>query len=157
MGDGETSLGMATIRVGRYYNNGGLRRGETTLSLINVPARWTCLNSPGHHPYVPRVTRDHLVSNQEGNVTCLDGQVHNRYQGNRAFTQLMRRKVVERPINRVKPRIRVPDSTTPADSEEEQATLTINEVADVDIEPVTSSDSDEPEDGWLEQSTGTST
>ena len=143
--------------VGRYYSNRGLRPGETSPSLIlNVPVRWTCLNHPGHHPYIPWVTRN-LVSNQEGDVTCLDGQVHNRYQGNCAFTQLMRRKVVERPINRVKPRIRVPDSTTPADSEEEQATLTINEVVDVDIETVTSSDSDEPEDGWLEQSTGTST
>ena len=143
--------------VGRYYNNRGTRRGETTPSLIIVPARWTCLNRPGHHPYVPRVTRDHLISNHGGDVPCLDGQVHNRHQDNCAFTQLMRRSVVERPINRVRPRIRFPDSTTPADPGEEQAALTINEVADVDIETVTSSDSDEPEDGWLEQSTGTST
>ena len=56
---------------------------------------------------------------------------------------------MERPVNRVKPQIRVPDSTTTADSGEE--------VADVDIETVTFSDSDEPEDGWLDQSTGTST
>ena len=49
---------------------------------------------------------------------------------------------MERPVNWVKPRIRIPDSTTTADSGKE--------VADVDIETVTSSDSDKPEDGWLD-------
>ena len=61
------------------------------------------------------------------------------------------------PNNWVRPRIPVPDSTTPADRKEEQANVKVNEVADVDIETVTSSDSDGQEDGWLEQSTGTST
>ena len=49
---------------------------------------------------------------------------------------------MERPINRVKPQIQVPDSTTPADSGEEQFALVINEVVDVDVETVTSGDSE---------------
>ena len=64
---------------------------------------------------------------------------------------------MERPINWVKPQIHVPDSTTPADSGEEQIALVINEVVDVDVETVTSGDSDEPEGSWLEQSTSTFT
>ena len=145
------------LPFGRYYNNRGLRCGGSTPSLINVPARWECLNRRGHHPYVPLLTRDHLILNQECDITCPDGQEHNRYQGNRKFTQLMNRQVAERPVNRVKPQIRVPDSTTTTDSEEEQNALMMNEGVVVNIETVTSIDSDEPEDVWLEPPAVTST
>ena len=64
---------------------------------------------------------------------------------------------MERPINWVRPRIRVPDSITPANPREELAALMVSEAANVDIETVTFSDNDGPEDGWLEQPTGTPT
>ena len=70
-------------------------------------------------------------------MPCLDGQMHTGDQDHRAFVQLMRRSVVERPINWVRPRIHVPDSTTPANPREELAIVMVNEAADVDIETVT--------------------
>ena len=64
---------------------------------------------------------------------------------------------MERPINRVKPRICVPDTTTPANSGEGQNSLVVDQVVDVDVERVTSDDSDGSGGGWLEQSTSTPT
>ena len=103
------------------------------------------------------MTRGHLISNRGDDVPCLHGQVHTRDPDHRTFVQRVRKSDVERPINRVRPRIRVPDSTTPANPREEMATLMVNEAANFDIETVTSSDNDGPEDGWLEQPTGTPT
>ena len=62
--------------------------------------------------------------------------------------QLMRRIAVGRPISWVKPRIPIPDSTTPANPWEGLTTRVANEVTVVNLETVTSSDSEGPEDGW---------
>ena len=69
----------------------------------------------------------------------------------------MNRKVADRPVSKVKPQIRIPDSTTTTDSGEEQDTLMMNEEAIVDVEAVTSDDSDDLESGWLATPAGMST
>ena len=143
--------------VMRHCYGRGIRRGEIKPSLIDVPVRWTYLNRPRHHPYVPQVTRGHLISNRGDDAPCLDRQVHTRDQDHCAFAQRVRKSDVKRPIIRVRPRICVPDSTMPANPMEELAARMISEVANVDIETITSSDNDAPEDGWLEQWTGTPT
>ena len=141
--------------VVRHYYGRGVGRGEIKPSLIDVPVRWTYLNRPGHHPYIPKVTQGYLTSSQADEEPCLDGQVHIRDQDSSAFVQRVGKNGVQRPINRVRPRICVPDSNTPANPREELAALMVSEAVNVDIEMVTSSDSDGPEDGWLDHSTVT--
>ena len=128
-GDREFKNSRNMRGVMRHYYGRGVGRGEIKTSLIDVPVRWSYLNRPGHHPYIPKVTQDHLTFSQGDEEPCLDGQVHIRDQDSRAFFQRVRKNGVERPINRVRPRIRVPDPTTPANPREELAALMVSEAS----------------------------
>ena len=93
---------------------------------LRSQARWTYLNRKGHHPYVPYVSHHHLNSNRGGFTPWIDAPPRNDPQSRLVTVCVTNQPPTNRPVGRVRPRIRIPDSATNTDLE----TISESDLAD---------------------------
>ena len=79
---------------------------------LKSQARWTYLNRGGHHPFVPYVNHQHLNSNRSGFTLWIDAPPRNEPRNRLVTVRVPNQLHTGRPVVRVRPRIRIPDSTT---------------------------------------------
>ena len=84
---------------------------------LKSQARWTYLNRGGHHPYVPYVNHQHLTSNRSGFTPWIDAPPRNEPRNRLVTVRVPNQLHTGRPVVRVRPRIRIPDSTTATEQE----------------------------------------
>ena len=84
---------------------------------LRSQTRWTYLNRGGHHPYVPYVSYQHLNSNRSGFTPWIDAPPRNDPRSRLVTVRVPNQLHTGRPVGRVRPRIRIPDSTTNTDLE----------------------------------------
>ena len=84
---------------------------------LKSQARWTYLNRGGHHPYVPYVNHQHLNSNRSGFTPWVDAPPRNEPRNRLVTVRVPNQLHTGRPVVRVRPRIRIPDSTTATEQE----------------------------------------
>ena len=89
---------------------------------LKSQARWTYLNRGGHHPYVPYVNHQHLNSNRSGFTPWIDAPPRSEPRNRLVTVRVPNQLHTGRPVIRVRPRIRIPDSTTSAEQTEQENT-----------------------------------
>ena len=113
---------------------------------LNAQARWTYLNRGGHHPYVPYINNQHLNSNRSGFAPCIDAPRRSGPLDQLVTVRVLNQIHAGRPVVRVRPRIRIHDSTTPAAPTEQESTGESDGVDSVEMEGEETST-----DGWEEE------
>ena len=114
---------------------------------LNAQVRWTYLNRGGHHPYVPYVNHQHLNSNRSGFTPWIDAPQRSGPLNRQVTVRVQNQTHAGRPVVRVRPRIRIPDSTTTsAEPTERETTSESDGVDNVEMEGEGTST-----DGWEEE------
>ena len=89
---------------------------------LKLQARWTYPHRGGHHPYVPDVNHQHLNSNRSGFTPWMDAPPRSEPRNRLVTVRVPNQLHTDRPVVRVRPRIRIPDSTTSAEQTEQENT-----------------------------------
>ena len=75
---------------------------------LKSQARWPYLNRGGHHPYVPYVNHQHLNSNRSGFTPWIDAPPRSEPRNRLVTVRVPNQLHTDRPVVRVRPRIRIP-------------------------------------------------
>ena len=101
---------------------------------LKAQTRWTYLNRGGHHPYMPYVNHQHLNSNRSGFTPWIDAPPRSEPRNRLVTVRVPNQLHTGRPVVRVRPRIRIPNSTTSAEQTEQENTSESDGVDNVEME-----------------------